>query len=169
MPSRTLMLTGEYMSRERKWVMNNPPSICKRHVDEAAKVEEAGEQIELEVVHSNQQWLRLQKYSNILIVFYLNWHGTEWPDFLYFAKKISIARLFFNFYFTTEWFYRQRNVQSIKTFFGSHTKKLFMCIMKKKVKIRLFRQLNSFIKQWEQRCRNICAQILRDFLFFPYF
>jgi len=35
--------------------MNNPPSICKRHVDEAAKVEEAGEQIELEVVHSNQQ------------------------------------------------------------------------------------------------------------------
>ena len=48
-------LIGEYMSRARKWVMNNPPSICKRHVDDAAKVEEAGEQIEPEVVDSNKQ------------------------------------------------------------------------------------------------------------------
>jgi len=48
-------LIGEYMSRARKWVINNPPSICKRLVDEAAKVEGAGEQIELEAVHSNKQ------------------------------------------------------------------------------------------------------------------
>jgi len=32
----------EYMSCARKWVSNNLPSICKRHVDEAAKVEGAG-------------------------------------------------------------------------------------------------------------------------------
>ena len=36
-------LIEEYMSRGRKWVMNNPLSICKRRVDEAAKVEGAGE------------------------------------------------------------------------------------------------------------------------------
>jgi len=48
-------LIGEYTSRARKWVMNNPPSICKRHVDDAAKVEGTGEQIELEVFHSNKQ------------------------------------------------------------------------------------------------------------------
>jgi len=48
-------LIGEYMTRARKWVMNNPPSICKRHSDDAAKVEGAGEQTRLEVVHSNKQ------------------------------------------------------------------------------------------------------------------
>jgi len=48
-------LIGEHMTRARKWVMNNRPSICKRHVDDASKVEGAREQIELEVVHSNKQ------------------------------------------------------------------------------------------------------------------
>jgi len=48
-------LVGEYMSRVPKWVIKNPPSICKRHVDEATKVEGTAEQIELEVVHSNKR------------------------------------------------------------------------------------------------------------------
>jgi len=48
-------LIGEYVTHARKRVMNNPPSICKGHVGDAAKVEGAGEQIELEVVHSNKQ------------------------------------------------------------------------------------------------------------------
>jgi len=48
-------LIGEYMTRARKWVMNNPPSICKRHVDDAAKVEDTVEEIELEVFDSNKQ------------------------------------------------------------------------------------------------------------------
>jgi len=71
------------------------------------------------------------------------------PNLLKLTRKICVSKM-------------------LKTFFGSHTKKVFMCIMKKKMSNSdVFRQSVSFITQWEQRCRNIRAQILRDF--FPYF
>jgi len=50
-------LIGQYVSGARNWVMNNPPSICKRHphIDDASHVEGTGEHVELGVTHSNKQ------------------------------------------------------------------------------------------------------------------